>query len=345
MRHGGGEVGTVAVQLPDVPRVALGEYPTPLEYAVRLSRLLGGPDIYIKRDDTGALGLGGNKLRKLEYLLGDALAQRADAVITCGAGQSNHARLTAAAARKLGLQPYLVLRGTGTEEAQGNLLLDRLLGAEIVWTPDATPADLMEAARQLAISLRREGRRPYVIPYGGSGPLGVLAYVRAAYELAEQARARGLTFDAIITSSSSGATQAGLALGRWLTGMPGRVWGMSADLGQEVLTEQVAQLAAQATDLLGCGPLPHDEIVVFDRYVGEGYGQITDACREAILTLARTEGIFLDPVYTGKAMAGLMDLIDYGTLRPGQSVVFFHTGGVPALFANAAGVLGEAAAP
>ncbi|MCX6023929.1 MAG: pyridoxal-phosphate dependent enzyme, partial [Chloroflexi bacterium] len=269
-------------RLEALPRVRLGEFPTRLQPAEGVSRLLGGPDIWFKREDLVGLGLGGNKVRKLELLLAEALAQGADTVITCGAAQSNHARLTAAAARRLGLQPYLVLRGDGAEAAQGNLLLDRLLGAEIHWAPGAAPAELMEAARQLAIALRNEGRRPYVVPYGGSGPLGTLAYALASLELARQGAAQGLVFDAVITASSSGATQAGLVLGQRLAGLSGPIWGMSADLSQTVLGALAGRLAGEAAAVIGAEPPPQADVIVFDRYIGDGYGKVNDACREAL---------------------------------------------------------------
>lgn len=316
-----------------IPRVQLGYLPTPLERAPNLTQALGGPQIWFKRDDLIGLGLGGNKVRKLEFLLAEALTKGADTVITTGAAQSNHARITAAAARKLGLRVVLVLRGAPDAQRQGNLLLDDLTGADVRLVPWATPVERDELLIQVAEEVQAEGGRPYIIPLGGSNGLGALGYVVAAQELQAQAGQLGLNVTCVITSSSSGGTQGGLALGAKLSGAPFAIWGISADLRSEGLQQAVIGVIIEAARLLGCPTLEPKELTVFDGYVGPGYGIVTRETVAAIRLVAQTEGIFLDPVYTGKAMAGLVDLVKKGTLGPGQTVVFLHTGGTPALFA------------
>ncbi len=316
-----------------IPRVQLGYLPTPLERASNLTRALGGPQVWFKRDDLIGLGLGGNKVRKLEFLLADALTKGADTVVTTGAAQSNHARITAAAARKLGLRVVLVLRGAPDTPRQGNLLLDDLTGANVRLVRWATPAERDELLIQVAEEVEAEGGRPYIIPLGGSNGLGALGYVVAAQELQAQARQQRLNVTCVITSSSSGGTQGGLALGAKLFGAPFAIWGISADLRSEPLQQMVIGVIAEAARLLGCPTLEAKELTVFDDYVGPGYGIVTRETGAAIRLVAETEGIFLDPVYTGKAMAGLIDLVKKGTLGPGQTVIFLHTGGTPALFA------------
>lgn len=316
-----------------IPRVQLGYLPTPLERAPNLTQALGGPQIWFKRDDLIGLGLGGNKVRKLEFLLAEALNKGADTVITTGAAQSNHARITAAAARKLGLRVVLVLRGAPDAQRQGNLLLDNLTGADVRLVRWTNPAERDGLLVQVAEEVRAEGGRPYIIPLGGSNGLGALGYVAAAQELQAQAGQLGLNVTCVITSSSSGGTQGGLALGAKLSGAPFAIWGISADLRSEALQQAVIGVIIEAARLLGCPTLEPGELTVFDGYVGPGYGIVTRETVAAIRLVAQTEGIFLDPVYTGKAMAGLVDLVKKGTLGSGQTVVFLHTGGTPALFA------------
>ena len=324
----------------DFPRFPLGTFPTPLEPLPRLTAALGGPDLWVKRDDESGLALGGNKVRKLELLLGEALAQQADVVLTTGGAQSNHARLTAAAAKRAGLGCILVLRGDPALAPQGNLLLDHLLGADVrVFA--CRPEERAIRMAQIADEQRAAGRRPYVIPLGGSTGLGALGYALAAKELADQASAQRLRVDHVIVSSSSGGTQAGLVLGTRLYGLPWRVWGITPDATEVELQALVADVASQAAALLGLPPIPPAEIIVRDAYVGPGYGVMTPECRQAIRLVARTEGLLLDPVYTGKAMSGLIDLIRRGILKKGETVVFWHTGGTPALFAYAAELQGE----
>ena len=316
-----------------LPRRSLAHLPTPLEPLRRLSAQLNGPELWIKRDDQTGLATGGNKARKLEFLIADALSQGADIVITGGAGQSNHARQTAAAAAKTGLACRLVLRGSAPSEIQGNLLLDHLLGAEIVWAGDRPLADVMDAQAE---ALQAEGRHPYVVPYGGSNPIGAGGYVAALEELETQSAAQGVRFDHVVLASSSGGTQAGLVVGGHALGYTGRILGISVDLPADQLRPLVAGLATATAEYLGIGrEFAPDEIHVADGYLGGGYGVISDLERDAIRTMARTEGILLDPVYTGRAFGGLLDLIRQGAFRPGERVLFWHTGGTGGLFGHA----------
>ncbi len=314
------------------PRVSIAHLPTPLEFLPRLTAHLGGPQLWVKRDDETGLATGGNKTRKLEFLVAEALAQGADTLITCGAAQSNHARQTAAAAARFGLACTLVLRGEPPPQAQGNLLLDTLLGAEIAWAGNAPRMERME---QAAEELRARGRRPYIVPYGGSNPVGICGYVAAMEELLAQAAQAGLRFDHIVFATSSGGTQAGLALAARVRGYEGRILGISVDLPAEPLRRRVAELANATADHLGL-PLSFapDDFSVEDGYLGGGYGVIGDLEREAIRLVARTEGLLLDPVYTGRAFGGLIDLIRRGAFSPRERVLFWHTGGVAGLFAR-----------
>ncbi|MGQ9717805.1 MAG: D-cysteine desulfhydrase family protein [Anaerolineae bacterium] len=316
------------------PRVPIAHLPTPLEMLPRLTALLGGPQLWVKRDDQTGLATGGNKARKLEFLVAEALAQGADTLVTCGAAQSNHARQTAAAAARFGLACTLVLRGEPPPQAQGNLLLDQLLGAEIVW---AGADDLTARLEETADALRSRGRRPYIVPYGGSNPVGVCGYIAAMEELLAQAASIGVFFDPIVLASSSGGTQAGLMVAARALGYRGRILGISVDLPAGPLRRRMAELAAATADHLGL-PLSFapEDFAVEDGYLGGGYGVIGDREREAIRLLARTEGLLLDPVYTGRAFGGLIDLIRRGAFSPQERVLFWHTGGVAGLFARPA---------
>jgi len=320
-------------KLEEIPRVPLVPEPTPLHQLLRLSSALGGVQVWCKRDDLTKLAMGGNKLRKLEFLLQDALDQGADTVITIGAAQSNHARLTAAAAASLGLRTILVLDGPIIGRGQGNLLLDDLVGAEVRFST----WDSWEAAEavleQVAEELRSSGCNPYVIPMGGTNALGVLGYVVAAQEIGRQAESAGLKLRAVVCASSSCGTQAGLVLAKALYNLPFEVIGISVGEPTEVLVPRVADFASQAAALLEVDPTPRFDITVLDDYTGPGYGKVDPPTVEAIRAVAGLEGILLDPVYTGKAMAGLLDLARQGRWRTGEAVAFLHTGGIPALFA------------
>ncbi len=322
-------------------RFPLAHLPTFLEPMERLAATLGGPELWIKRDDQTGLATGGNKTRKLELLLADALEREADVVLTVGAVQSNHCRQTAAAAARAGLDCLLVLRGEAppSEAWTGNLLIDDLLGARIRWTGDDEPLAALDAAAEAE---RSEGREPYVIPYGGSNAVGASAYALAFDELWTQQAELDVHFDRIVFASSSGGTQAGLVVGAKACGYEGQVLGISVDKTGGHLRDTVEALlvpTAAHIDLdLDLGPA---DVYVNDEYLGSGYAILTDAEREAVRLTARTEGILLDPVYTGKAMAGLMGLVRSGEIDAGETVLFWHTGGIPALFAYAEDLLAD----
>lgn len=313
---------------PAFPTFPLLLGPTPLHPLLRFSAWLdAGIEVWIKRDDLTPLALGGNKLRKLSYLVADALARGATDLVTTGAAQSNHCRQTAAAAARAGLGCHLVLRGRPDDRPGGNVLLDRLLGATLYWAGAQDTTTVMAA---VAAELEAAGRRPYVIPLGGSTPLGAVGYAFAWLELAEQARAAGVAFAEVVFATSSGGTQAGLAVGAAAGHFTGRLHGISVDRTAAVLETITGPLTAATAALLGRGEEAHP-VVIHDAYLGAGYGMMGAAEREAILALARNEGIFTDPVYTGRALAGLIDLARRGEL--GSPVLFWHTGGAPALFA------------
>lgn len=318
-----------------IPRARFAALPTPIEPLPRLSALLGGPRLYVKRDDLTGLAFGGNKTRKLEFVLAEAQAQGARTLITVGAAQSNHCRQTAALAARAGMDCILVLSGEPEEAASGNLLLDHLFGTEIVWTSRAERETVLRKTFDIAWE---GGRRPYLIPLGASNALGALAFEAAFQEFLAQTKmpqAPVTAVDWIIVASSSGGTQAGLALGARRAGWNGRVLGISIDEPAPELQAMVAEMASGAADRLGEELTIHpEEIHVNADYLGEGYGVMNDAERQAIRLFARQEGLLLDPVYTGRAAAGMLDLIHRGFFRPGETILFWHTGGTPALFAS-----------
>jgi len=323
-------------QLDTLPRVRLAHLPTPIEPLPNLSRHLGGPELFIKRDDQTGLATGGNKARKLEFLLAQALQAGADSVITAGAVQSNHARQTAAGGARCGLDCHLVLRtpdGGPPRELTGNLLLDHVLGATIHWTSERAP--YTNTLTQVEAELRDTGKRPYVVPYGGSNPYGLLGYAVAMREYAAQARGLGF-FDAHVFATSSGGTQSGMLLGAHLASLPDttRILGISVDKPAVQFVPEVVALANSGAELLGLNwRLDPSAVTINDSYLGGGYAVIGDPEREAIRLLARHEGILADPVYTGRALAGLIDLIRRREFTSGQRVLFWHTGGGAALFA------------
>ena len=342
-------IGQIRERLGRFPRVDLIHRPTPFRKLEGLSSALGGPAIYVKRDDLTGLAFGGNKSRKLEFIVADMLAKRADAVITWASLQSNWCMQTAAAARRFGLRPVLILFQTtdAGPVADGNLLLDRILDADIrvrraergkVVRPEQAMGFIEEAAAEV----RARGLRPYLVAVGGSLPLGdmdlplgAVAYVEAFAELVEQAHASGTRVDAVVHSTGSGGTQAGLVVGsRALTdGCP--VVGISVSDAKGPFSKDVLEIARAADECLGLGlGIGPGDVVVFDDYVKEGYGVVDREVAETIRLVFQKEGIVLDPVYTAKAMAGLIDLVGKGYFRKGQNVVFFHTGGTPALFPN-----------
>ncbi len=316
-------------------RLRLAHLPTPLEPLERLSRELGGPRIWVKRDDCTGLAGGGNKTRKLEFLLGEALDRSADTVLTTGAVQSNHARQTAAACARLGLgcELFLTEAAPGRGESyrhSGNVLLDRILGAKVRILPGGVSAET--AMEERAEALRGEGRRPYVIPVGGSNAVGALGYVECAGELSAQAGGMGLGIDAVVHASASHGTQAGLAVGLAAAGAEARLLGVGVSGSSRQARANAERVAAATCERLG-SPRRFAELEVDDRFVGEGYGVPTPEGLAAIRLLARLEGLLLDPVYTGKAMAGLVAMVREGRFGADENVVFLHTGGWPALFA------------
>ncbi|WP_233968287.1 D-cysteate sulfo-lyase [Pectobacterium polaris] len=319
------------------PRLSLGHFPTPLEALPNLSAYLGGPTIYIKRDDATGLATGGNKTRKLEFLLADAQQQGAGVIITQGATQSNHVRQTIAAAAKLGLKTKVLLEKRVEDygedyQRSGNVLLDNLLGGEII---DHLPAgtDMQQAMETLAESLRKEGLKPYVIPGGGSSPVGALGYVACAEELLFQSSQQRLRIDHIVHATGSTGTQAGLVTGLTATHSQIPLLGISVRAPKAKQEENVYALAQRTWQLLGIpGELPRSAVQVNSDYVGKGYGIPTDGTLEALRLLAQLEGILLDPVYSGKGMAGLIDLIRQGHFRADENIVFIHTGGSAGLF-------------
>lgn len=318
-------------------RISLGHFPTPLEPLQNLSKTLGGPDIWIKRDDCTGLATGGNKTRKLEYLVADAMAQGADTLVTQGATQSNHVRQTAAAARKLGITCHALLERRVTNmgaqyEQAGNVLLDDILKCEYHFRDNGL--DMNAEGLQFAEQLRDKGHKPYFIPGGGSNPIGALGYANAAAELVYQADRMGLAIDSLVHATGSAGTQAGLVAGLHAINAPIDVIGISVRANRQAQIANVHRLACATSDLIGVrGEVPVELVEAYDDYVGPGYGQPTDDMVDAISLLASEEGIFLDPVYSGKGMAGMIGLINRGVLKKGQTVVFLHTGGSAGLFA------------
>jgi D-cysteine desulfhydrase family pyridoxal phosphate-dependent enzyme len=311
-----------------IPRIHLANLPTPIEAMPRLSAHLGGPSLFIKRDDLTGLAFGGNKTRKLEFLLADAQTKGARTLISAGAIQSNHCRQVAAAAAKFGMGCILVLFGNPPDQVEGNFLLDQLLGAEVAFTMRERRDTQLQICFEEA---QAAGRAPYLIPYGGSNAIGALAYADAFEEMLGQ----GMVPDWVIFASSSGGTQAGLTLGAKKAGFDGKVLGISVDGSAAELQSLVAPLVKAAATLLGDPiQIPPGEILVNADYTGEGYGIMGDAEAEAIQLFARLEGILLDPVYTGRAAAGLIDLVRKGYFEPKERLLFWHTGGTPALFAG-----------
>jgi len=310
-----------------LPRLRFAHLPTPIEPLPRLSAALGGPRLLVKRDDLTGLALGGNKTRKLEFLIAEAQANGARTLITTGAVQSNHCRQTAAAAARFGFESILVLAGEPSAPS-GNLLLDQLFGSEIVWAPPNRRDQVLKDTFQ---SAWEAGRRPYLVPYGGSNATGAAAYVFAMQELLQQDPSP----DWIVFPSSSGGTQAGLVLGARLFGYKGKVLGISVDQPGPRLRQDVSALAGATADFLAEKlSFSPDDILVDDSFLGGGYGVMGEPELEAIRLFARTEGLLLDPVYTARAAAGLIDLAHRGFFASGQTVLFWHTGGTPALFAE-----------
>lgn len=326
------------LQLAAYPRIRLGHFPTPLEFMPNLTRHLDGPNIYIKRDDCTGLATGGNKTRKLEFLVAQAIAEGADTLITQGAVQSNHARQTIAAAARTGMKCKVLLEqrvpdADNEYESSGNVLLDDLMGGQIVARlPSGT--DMQQAMEQLASQLRSTGAKPYVIPGGGSTPVGALGYVACAQELLNQSFEAGIRIDHVVHATGSTGTQAGLVVGLRASNSGIPVFGVSVRMPKQKQEENVWKLVQSTIDYMGLPPssVERSDIVANSDFVGGGYGIATDAMVEAVRLTAEQEAILLDPVYSGKGMAGLIGLIRLGHFRKGENVVFIHTGGAVGLF-------------
>lgn len=321
------------MKLESLPRFPLAILPTPLDDAPRLSEELG-VRVLIKRDDLTGFALGGNKVRKLEFLVADALAQNANVLVTGGGPQSNHARVTAAAARKAGLDATLIFFGDPPGEVNGNLLLDDLLGAEFVYTHTDDRSQTEPTMERVAQELRKRGHKPYLIPRGGSTPLGCVSYILAVQELLEQLEARRIKTDAMFVATGSCGTHAGILAGLDFCGAAIPLYGITVSRSAHESAERIKSLLKETAVFLERSTSFARDIILKDAYLGAGYGIITPEAREAINQVARLEGIFLDPVYTGKAMAGLIDLVRGGEIAHDSTVVFWHTGGAPGLFGH-----------
>jgi len=318
------------------PRLRFAHLSTPLEPMERLSKHLGGPRLWIKRDDCTGLSTGGNKTRKLEFLMGEAVAKGADTIITQGATQSNHARQTAAAAAKFGMECHLLLEDrTGNQTPDytlnGNVLLNRLHGATVSKRPGG--ADMNAEMEALASDLRAKGKKPYVIPGGGSNPVGALGYVNAAFELVFQANDMGLKIAHVVHATGSAGTQAGLVAGLVAMNSAIPVLGIGVRAPKPKQEQSVFDLACRTADHMNLpGIIKREHVAANCDYVGAGYGIPTPGMREALKLVARTEAILLDPVYSGKGMDGLIDLVSKGFFAKDSDVVFLHTGGSAGLF-------------
>jgi D-cysteine desulfhydrase len=313
--------------------VSLAHFPSRIEYLQQLTREWNGPEIFIKRDDDTSCLLTGNKVRKLEFFLADALDRGADTLITCGGIQSNHARATAVAAKKMGLNCHLILRGRETKALDGNYFLDSLVGANVTFVSKKEYLNRDEVFARVEKRLTRQGKRSYSIPEGGSDGLGALGYVRAMEEIRDQMAEMGFEFDAIVISVGSGGTYAGLWIGKKFFDIKADVIGFNIAASAKYFTDVVIQCARQSEDLLKRNfHLLTNEIKIVDGYVGKGYGKSRPQEIRLIKHVAQMEGIFLDPVYTGKAMLGLHDQIKKGQFRKGQKILFIHTGGIFGLF-------------
>lgn len=311
----------------------LGFFPTPLHKLKNLSEKYSGYNIYIKRDDCTGLASGGNKTRKLEYLISDAINKGSDSVITAGAQQSNHCRQTAAACAQAKLKCYLLLGGNKPDQYTGNLLLSKMLGAEIIFTGDKRKGEDIET---LADDLRSKGLKPYIIPYGGSNIIGAQGFIEAVRELKEQMALLKLNFDYIFFASSSAGTQAGMTLGKLIYNLDTRLMPVSIDKDEVnglKLDQAVLKLVNEGKQLFNTGgSLDLNDVKLIEDYNSSGYAAITENEKDAIAELAETEGILLDPVYTGRAFYGMMDHIRRGLLKPGSNILFWHTGGLPSMF-------------
>lgn len=318
-------------ELPD--SVKLAQLPTPIEKLERLSRRLEGPEIYIKRDDFTGLELSGNKVRKLEFLLAEALNQQCDSVITCGGNQSNHARTTAIACARLGLSTHLVLRDGMTKPLEGNLFLGRLVGAEIESVTSDEYLRVDEIMQAAADKLKSAGHTPFIIPEGGSNDIGALGYVRAAEEISKQLRESKLRIDHIVVPVGSGGTHAGLLFGKFIYDLPAQIHGINVCDDKAYFMGRISKILQKMEQRFKLNlQLDPQEINIIDGYVGKGYGLSSQEEIDLLKDIARMEGVILDPVYTSKAMLGLVDQIRKGAFKEGENILFIHTGGIFGLF-------------
>ena len=323
-------------------RVRLAHVPTPLEFAGRLTEYLGGPQIWIKRDDCTGLAFGGNKARKLEFFMGEASRQGSDTIVTMGPVQSNHVRMTAAAACRLGMACHALLVGDVSGQPTGNFFLDHLFGLTYSVIPrtldDLPPGMVEERIRETMDRLVHDGRRPFLIPPGGAGPLGEISYCLAMKELLTQSREMGIDVDYVVTPVGSQGTLSGLVLGAKLLQLDTKFLGISVSLPgtcESAGLPTTEQMVKEAGLLLDTSvDVSSDDYEILYDYVGKGYGIPTEECLKAIELVAQKEGILLDPTYTGKSMAGLIDLVSRGRFDPKDTVVYLHTGGTPGLLSN-----------
>jgi len=321
------------------PRVSLAHLPTPLEFMPNLSAELGGPRIWVKRDDCTGLATGGNKTRKLEFVMAEAIAQGADTIVTVGAVQSNHVRQTAAATCKLGLACEVLLEHRVKDPSEsyansGNVFLDRMFAANLREYPGGTDFD--QALQDVAEEVRSAGGKPYIVPGGASDTIGALGYVNCAIELLTQANDRGLAIDHLITATGSAGTQGGLIVGLKATNSNIPLLGIGVSAPQDEQEQKVFDLAELTADHIGAsGVVKRADVVANCNYIGDGYGIPTESMNEAVMLLARTEGLLFDPVYSGKALAGMIDLVRKDDFSGAENIVFLHTGGSAALFAYA----------
>lgn len=321
-------------ELSSQERIRLCTLPTPVEKAVGLQKMMPSIDLLLKRDDVMELAMGGNKVRKLEFLMADARSKGADVVITTGDLHSNHTRLTAAAARKLGMKAVLAMKGKKPDSIQGNLLLDFLFGADVKFF-DVERKELASIMEEIRREQEAEGHRCYIIPRGGAGAPGVLGYANAVFELKKQLGDAADKLDYIVFATGTGATQAGLLLGTKLSGLRAKVVGISAGRSESEIATDAKRLVEEAAQLLGVSvQLSPDEIVVNDSYTCGGYGVVTREVTDLMETVAQKDGLLVDPVYTGKGMLGLLGLVKQGYFPDGSHVLFIHTGGVPIIFSH-----------
>ena len=322
------------ISLESRKRIHFFTSPTPVEKPAGLQKLVPSIDLLIKRDDVMELAMGGNKVRKLEFIMADAQSSGCDAIITTGDLHSNHTRLTAAAARKLGMNVILAMKGKKPEPVGGNLLLDFLFGADVRFF-DVDRKELPSIMEEIRREREKQGKRCYVIPRGGASAYGVLGYANAAFELRNQLGDAAEKIEFIVFATSTGATQAGLILGTKLAGLRAKVVGISVGRTGDEIAKDVTRLVGEAADLLGVSPkISSDDIIVNESYICGGYGVVTKEVTDLMETVAQREGLLVDPVYTGKGMLGLLGLEKEGHFPTGSRVLFIHTGGLPIIFSH-----------